>query len=1148
MSDQCTIALTQVLKDEYESFHGNPFPREYLTWAFYKDHLICPARFAIKLQYIRESDAPDTLETHLRKIVEAGAPDHLQDYIDRARQQSPDCIDKEFDELEVTARPDAPPDSLQEVIIAQLNALLGMQTLYKYFTDEIAEDALKGAGVAKTVKELDANFLQGQELLYVNRLLLEQAYPNDILTINNTLSGIYAHIHQMKRSAVCLSGGGIRSASFGLGVLQGLARYKLLDLFDYISTVSGGGYLGSWLSAWIHRHPRHIQGVIEDLANKQPKSKLDPEPEPIRHLRDYSNYLSPKLGFLSADTWTLVSTFFRNLLLNWLVLVPLIAAVLMIPRIGVPIVALPPDGKHWLLWGSFILGFTSAAAAIGYMGLHRPSNGSRTGQKNFLIGCLLPLFISAIALTSYWAWLCNLAGNDVALAGKDVEMVVSTLGHRLSGISYINSLVVFVIFGVLLHVAGAFWWAIVRFVQWVVAKATAKKNRPEPHRVSDPDQSAELKHSFGEAILVILTGAFGGWAVWLIAFKLFEPLRQQKPWFAMAYVSFASPLYLVVLLLVVTLFAGLSSRWTSDEDREWWARFGGWVLIGAAVWCIVTPLVIYGPVAFSYAKAPIASLGGLSGVITLMLGRSSKTATDEKGKEALKLSSTIRNYALKFAAPMFAAFIVIGISVLVTLLDRWLTDKISVGTTRDGKIINWDYFQHVPDISRRWHNGVFGHLAVVRDSPWWYVIALAVTFAIVGVAMGRFINTNKFSLHAMYRNRLIRAYLGASNDRRHPNMFTGFDENDNVQMHELWPNNKIDAQRKKLLHIVNMALNLVGGDKLAWQQRQAESFTVSPLHAGNSHLKYRRTEYPGDVSQKYYGGPRGISLGTAITISGAAASPNMGYHSSPFITFLLSLFNVRLGWWLGNTGGAGENTFHRDAPKISALSIIDETLGLTNDQNPYIYLSDGGHFENLGLYEMVLRRCHFIVVSDASQDQGCAFEDLGNAVRKIRIDLGVPIEFEKPLCIFARSEDEARNKKGRYCAIGRIIYSRVDTPASFENPNVAASAANDLLDGILIYIKPAFYENEPRDIYQYAKANQGFPHESTGDQFFSESQLESYRALGLHAIDTMLKEWKSPDQDFGRFYSATPTEYELISKHLASKYLIEPNNKLPELK
>ena len=143
------------------------------------------------------------------------------------------------------------------------------------------------------------------------------------------LPRIYRQIHQipdpLKPSALCLSGGGIRSASIGLGVLQGLAKRGRLADLDYLSTVSGGGYIGSWLMAWIHRAPRGAAGVIEELANSRSASSgapetegLEPEepyggePREIRHLRAYSNYLTPKLGLLSADTWTSLAIFARS--------------------------------------------------------------------------------------------------------------------------------------------------------------------------------------------------------------------------------------------------------------------------------------------------------------------------------------------------------------------------------------------------------------------------------------------------------------------------------------------------------------------------------------------------------------------------------------------------------------------------------------------------------------------------------------------------------------------------------------------------------------------------------------------------------------------------------------------------------------------
>ena len=257
---------------------------------------------------------------------------------------------------------------------------------------------------------------------------------------------------------------------------------------------------------------------------------------------------------------------------------------------------------------------------------------------------------------------------------------------------------------------------------------------------------------------------------------------------------------------------------------------------------------------------------------------------------------------------------------------------------------------------------------------------------------------------------------------------------------------------------------------------------------------------------KEYGGDDGISLGTAVAISGAAVSPNMGYHSSAVITFLLTLFNARLGWWLGNPGRPGSHTYHMSGPFFSIRPLLAEAFGLTDDKNKYIYLSDGGHFENLAFYEMVLRRCHFIVVSDGGADPECAFDDLGGALRKIRIDLGVRITIDK-IMIYSRKSD----KQGKYCALGTIYYSEVDGGGKENN-------------GTLIYIKPAICGGEPADVFNYAQTNMMFPHESTADQFFSESQFESYRALGDHAIQQMSDGW-DPTGGLGDWADQIKTGY-----------------------
>jgi len=369
-------------------------------------------------------------------------------------------------------------------------------------------------------------------------------------------------------------------------------------------------------------------------------------------------------------------------------------------------------------------------------------------------------------------------------------------------------------------------------------------------------------------------------------------------------------------------------------------------------------------------------------------------------------------------------------------------------------------------------------------------LAAFVVFAaacLVALFANKFININTFSLHGMYRMRLTRAYLGASNFARHPNDFTNFDSSDNMYETDM-------LCKGAPLHIINTALNLVATRNMAWQQRKAEPFTFSPISVGSWRLGYLPTED--------YGSSKGVTLGTAMAISGAAFNPNMGYHSSPLVTLLMTFFNARLGWWLpnpiwphlrkwpasGKTSRFPSKTTRflgRNGPKWALMPLLNEALGNTDDSYKWIELSDGGHFENLGLYEMILRRCRHIIVVDADADNEFQFEDLGNAVRKIEIDLGIPITFpDFPHGLPMKRGVEPLNI---YCIRGEIQYDCVDYSGS---------------KGKLLFIKPMLNGSEPQDIRAYAASHQTFPHEATSNQFFNEAQFESYRHLGSWMISS----------------------------------------------
>src|SRR3954469_11608417 len=265
----------------------------------------------------------------------------------------------------------------------------------------------------------------------INRRIVDDAFLGAIKLYRDIrLSALYTKLHARDdkdaRTALCISGGGIRTATFALGIIQGLAGARLLDKFDYLSTVSGGGYIGSWLSSWARRHPSGIAGVQDDLVradtavegtqpdtpkSERPVKKVDPEPRPLRHLRAYSNYMSPKLGFLSADTWTMASMYVRNLLLNLLVLIPILAAVLAIPRMFSMLLRHDTQIVHGFIPHTLlIIAVAALAAGFGYLGASRPtvhgrhaSAKSLRGTGGFFAFCTIPLTIASAAITLYWA-------------------------------------------------------------------------------------------------------------------------------------------------------------------------------------------------------------------------------------------------------------------------------------------------------------------------------------------------------------------------------------------------------------------------------------------------------------------------------------------------------------------------------------------------------------------------------------------------------------------------------------------------------------------------------------------------------------------------------------------------------------------------
>jgi Patatin-like phospholipase len=824
-----------------------------------------------------------------------------------------------------------------------------------------------------------------------------------------------AHGQEKPFSALCISGGGIRSATFALGAIQGLAESGILEQFDYLSTVSGGGYIGGWLTAWV-QHAGGIDKVVPKLRRDAPKPAPD-APDPIQHLREYNNYLTPKLGALSPDTWTLTATILRNILLNWLVLIPVLLFALMIPRLILSIDVmgeLNRDLRGVDYADSPIVDYDLPIAAALLFGLsminilrYLPGVGGKDHTAgDFVRYALTPLVLAVLTFIAYDS-LYFLDDNPTKTDVLDVIL----------------------------------WCVIPSFSAWLLYLIFCGKPMGERGKLFLP-----------LSIAVLLLGTGTALAAWYLTNYLLRPLTWA------AYVTIALPLLLTGFGLAGALFVGLSSHVLEDEDREWLSRGAAYVMLVCALWtgaCAVVLLIpgwAYGFMGqHPWGKGILPAAGGITAWLSALV---SKKGDDPKSGQAPKPArkrNTMLTLAGKAVPPLFLMLLAIGLSALTNFLMA-----ASGSLPKDP-----------------WDNDY-----LLEHTLWWENVAWAAGFFAFGWLMARYININKFSLLGMYRDRLIRAYLGASNWPRNANKFIGFCKSDNLYMHKI-------RTEFKPFHVVNLTLNLVGGDRLAWQQRRAEPQTVSPLHCGTARLGYRESAS--------YGGKDGISLGTAVAISGAAANPNMGYSSSPVIGFILTLFNLRLGAWLGNPGDAGNRTWTHEGPRSAVNSLVREAFGLTNDNSPYVNLSDGGHFENLAIYEMVRRRCHSIVVLDGGCDPDFGYEDLGNALRKIRIDMKIPIEFHQDVC-------PPSGGTMRRCATATIRYSAVDGEGT---------------DGQLIYIKPMVLGDEPPDVLSYRTAHPTFPHESTADQWFDESQTESYRTLGQHTVDQILKGWDGKSNVWG---------------------------------
>jgi hypothetical protein len=768
---------------------------------------------------------------------------------------------------------------------------------------------------------------------------------------------------------LALSGGGVRSAAFSLGVLQALNHNGVLDRIDYLSTVSGGGYIGTALSATMSRtRGEFVFGSSGGKGSTDgPLASEISDTRAVGHLRNYSNYLIP---FGARDLITALAIVVRGLVANFGAVFPIVLLAATVTIVANPF-------RSNLTQPDF----------LGYQFNYLPSH----------FGLTVAIALLGFAFFLAWAIYRSIPRADnsefrggLAAVGAAVLVAIA--------IVFLCELQPFVINGMF--------------------------------ELADAARQAEK----------------GAWGVIAGAIQ--------------ALAAIATP----VAAAAMFFRQQLGDMLKADQATQTWSARSLVATSKLVVWIAgaALPLLIWvGYLYLSYwgiindRPAPARDVGAPS--ITVV-------AEQAKPKQPLRLDLCGRQ--------VDADGRLVGADG--DLLDVTRSENVAGG--------------HTP----RWlltTASCFGYWA---GAPQWTleteslsgrVINRPLTFLYFGVGVILFLlslclGPNANSLHRLYRDRLSKAFLF---DPAHTKSATLIDQGrdfaplDRVRITEL-------SCEHAPYHLINAALNVQGSDYANRRGRNADFFIISPLHIGSLATGYAST-------RNYEAAHPDLDLATAMAISGAAASSNMGAKSIRPLTFTLTLLNIRLGYWLPNPrfAPAADGTRTAERPRPVPSFLLAELLGRLYEDGKRVYVTDGAHIENLGVYELLKRRCKLIVVVDAEADLAMRFPSFITLQRYARIDLGIRIEMPW---------DQVRKTTGSWIASEGGLQERA--------PSTGPHAAIGVIEygggekGHLLYIKSSLTGDENDYILDYARRFRSFPHETTGDQFFSEEQFEVYRALGFH--------------------------------------------------
>ena len=498
---------------------------------------------------------------------------------------------------------------------------------------------------------------------------------------------------------------------------------------------------------------------------------------------------------------------------------------------------------------------------------------------------------------------------------------------------------------------------------------------------------------------------------------------------------------------------------------------------------------------FTRLSAVLAAFAAAVGFLAPLFGHLLKKGAEDPGWKA-----RLGRFFAKLAVYVAAAALPLVLWIAYLYLSYWgICDP-----TCDGAVKDRYYAPAWVLAIAQWMFGATG-------TPLHLYVAIGCALLVVSLLLA----PNANSLHRLYRDRLSKAFLfdpnrraldvleklgsglemakaklGVAKDKKVTKR-TGNNSRDLAWLDEL-KLSKLNCDYVPY-PIINTALNIRGSRYVNQRGRNADFFAFTPKFIGSKSTSYVRTQRMEDQV-------RDLDLAAAMAISGAAASSNMGGKTIKVLAPTLAILNIRLGFWLPNPMLVATSKMASVfATFVDQFYFLWEMLGRLNEKSGLIYLTDGGHIENLGIYELLRRRCQVIIAIDAEADPEMSFNSFVALQRYALIDLGVLVRLPWSKirdATKAASEEIAKSGGkapkeavyGPHCAVGEIKYP-------------------DGGRGVLVYIKSSLTGDENDYVVDYKRRYPEFPHEPTSDQQFSEEQFEVYRALGFHAARRMLRGW-----------------------------------------